>query len=143
MLASACLRAAAAAITIIGIAGSAGAQTTDEIYAKAKAEGAFAFYVGGPTAPWEARAREFNARYPGIQVSVTGGFSNVLDKKVDQQLAAGKLEVDAAIFQTLQDFARWKSEGRLLVYRPPGFDVIDPSFKDADGHFYGTSVIAM
>jgi ABC-type Fe3+ transport system substrate-binding protein len=143
MLASACLRAATAAIAIIGLAGSAGAQTTDEIYAKAKAEGAFAFYVGGPTAPWEARARAFNERYPGIQVSVTGGFSNVLDKKVDQQLAAGKLEVDAAIFQTLQDFARWKSQGRLLMYKPPGFDVIDPSFKDADGHFYGTSVIAM
>jgi ABC-type Fe3+ transport system substrate-binding protein len=140
---SACLRAVIAAVAVVGLALSAGAQTTDEIYAKAKAEGALAFYVGGPTAPWEARARVFNERYPGIQVSVTGGFSNVLDKKVDQQLAAGKLEVDAAIFQTLQDFARWKSQGRLLMYKPPGFDAIDASFKDADGHFYGTQVIAM
>jgi len=100
-------------------------------------------YVGGPTAPWEARARKFEERYPGIKISVTGGFSNVLDKKIDQQLGVGKLEVDAAIFQTLNDFVRWKAQGQLLAYRLPGFEAIDPSFKDSDGSFYGTQVIAM
>src|SRR5262249_32403121 len=99
--------------------------------------------VGGPTAPWEASARIFEQRYPGIKISITGGFSNVLDKKIDQQLKDNKLEVDVAIFQTLQDFARWKSEGRLLAYKPVGFDAIDASFKDPDGQFYGTMVIAM
>ena len=79
------------------------AQTSDEIRANAKVEGAFVLYVGGPTAPWEARARIFEQRYPGIKVSITGGFSNVLDKKIDQQLKDNQLEVDAAIFHTLQD----------------------------------------
>jgi ABC-type glycerol-3-phosphate transport system substrate-binding protein len=88
----------------LGIA-PAGAQSLDELYQKAKAEGAFTLYVGGPSAPWEARARTFEERYPGIKISITGGFSNVLDKKIDQQLSAGKLEVDAAIFQTLNDSA--------------------------------------
>ncbi|MEA2978734.1 MAG: hypothetical protein QOF09_557, partial [Alphaproteobacteria bacterium] len=46
-------------------------------------------------------------RHPGIKVSVPRGFSNVLDKKIDQHLADKKLEVDSAIFQTLQDFVRW------------------------------------
>jgi len=119
------------------------AQNLDEIYAKAKTEGAFVFYVGGPTAPWEAKARIFEQRYPGIKVSITGGFSNVLDKRVDQQLKDNKLEVDTAIFQTLQDFVRWKAEGQLLLYKPPGFDAIDSSFKDKDGAFHGTMVIAM
>ena len=63
----------------LGIA-SAGAQSLDEIYQKAKAEGAFTLYVGGPSAPWEARARTFEERYPGIKISITGGFSNVLDR---------------------------------------------------------------
>ena len=51
------------------------AQTLDEIYAGAKAEGAFVFYVGGPTAPWEAMARIFEQRYPGIKVLITGGVT--------------------------------------------------------------------
>jgi ABC-type Fe3+ transport system substrate-binding protein len=138
---------ATAALAMLGLvfaaAAPARAQAADELHAKAKAEGAFVFYVGGPTAPWEARARVFEQRYPGIKVSITGGFSNVLDQKIDQQLKDGKLEVDAAIFQTLQDFVRWKAEGRLLSFKPAGFDVIDPSFKDADGAFYGVMVVAM
>ena len=54
-----------------------------QLQAKGRSEGAFVFYVGGPTAPWEAKAKIFEQRYPGIKVSITGGFSNVLDKKID------------------------------------------------------------
>jgi ABC-type Fe3+ transport system substrate-binding protein len=116
------------------------AQSLDELYAKAKDEGAFAFYVGGPTAPWDARAKLFEERYPGIKISIGGGFSNVLDQKIDQQIAAGKLEVDAAILQTIYDFVRWKADGRLMTFKPNGFDLMDPSFKDADGTFWATMV---
>src|SRR5215831_3942940 len=96
------------------------AHAQPQLQAKAKSEGAFVLYVGGP-----------------------GGFSNVLDKKIDQQLSEDKLEVDASIFQTLQGFVRWKAEGQLLNYKPQGFDSIDASFKDPDGAFYGIMVIAM
>jgi ABC-type Fe3+ transport system substrate-binding protein len=116
------------------------ALSLDELYAKAKSEGAFAFYVGGPTGPWEARAKIFEERYPGIKITVGGGFSNVLDKKIDQQLAAGKLEVDAAILQTIGDFVRWKAEKRLLTFAPPGFDKMDAAFKDRDATFWATMI---
>jgi len=119
------------------------AQSLDVLYAKAKSEGSFVLYVGGPTAPWEAKARQFEQRYPGIKISITGGFSNVLDKRIDQQIKDNNLQVDTAIFQTLQDFVRWKTEGQLLAFKPAGFDAIDPSFKDKDGAFYGVMVIAM
>src|ERR1700747_1449236 len=69
-------------------------QSLDALYEKAKTEGALVLYTGGPTPPWEAAAKEFSSRYPGVTVSVTGGFSNVLDKKIDAQLAAGKVEAD-------------------------------------------------
>jgi ABC-type Fe3+ transport system substrate-binding protein len=134
----------AAAIALSAIistdAAPARAQSLDDLYAKAKSEGAFAFYVGGPTAPWEARAKAFAEKYPGIKVSIGGGFSNVLDSKIDQQIAAGKLEVDAAILQTIADFVRWKHEGRLMSFKPPGFDKMDPAFKDADGTFWATMI---
>jgi ABC-type Fe3+ transport system substrate-binding protein len=115
-------------------------QSLDALYAKAKDEGALAFYAGGPTAPWEARAKAFAALYPGIVVSIGGGFSNVLDHKIDQQIAAQKLEVDAAILQTIADFVRWKAEGRLAIFKPDGFEAMDASFKDADGAFWATMV---
>ena len=136
------LAVAASIALLAGLAAAppARAQSLDDFYAKAKNEGAFAFYVGGPTAPWEARAKVFEERFPGIKVTIGGGFSNVLDKKVDAQLAAGKLEVDAVIFQTAGDFGRWKTEGRLLAFKPDGFDKMDAAFKDADGTFWATMV---
>src|ERR1700683_5662910 len=127
MLATCAKRLTAAAMLAIGVtaAAPASAQSLDDLYANAKAEGAFAFYVGGPTAPWEARAKLFQDRYPGIKITIGGGFSNVLDKKIDQQLAAGKLEVDAAILQTIADYVRWKAEGQFVTFKPPGLDELE------------------
>ncbi len=137
-------RPLATALTAFGFiaAGTlgAGAQSLDDLYAKARGEGAFAFYVGGPTAPWEARTKAFETKYPGIKITIGGGFSNVLDKKVDAQLAASRLEVDAVIFQTAADFVRWRHEGRLMTFKPPGFDKMDAAFKDADGTFWATMI---
>jgi len=130
-------------VAVLGLAANArpaAAQSLDDLYAKAKGEGEFAFYVGGPTAPWEARAKIFEERYPGIKITIGGGFSNVLDKKIDAQIAAGKLEVDAAVLQTAADYVRWKKEGRLIAFKPPGFDKMDANFKDADGTFWATMV---
>ena len=138
---------AAAIFALLGLTSAANlcvrAQGIDGIQDKARAEGAFVLYVGGPTAPWEASARIFEQRHPEIKVSITGGFSNGLDKKIDQQLRDNTLEVDTAIFQTLQDFVRWKAQGHLLAFKPVGFDAIDSSFKDKDGAFHGVMVIAM
>ncbi len=75
-------------------------------------------------------------------MSVTGGFSNVLDRKIDAQFAAGKPEVDLAIFQTLQDFVRWKRQGALLEFKPQGFDKIDPSFADPAGAYVAVQINA-
>ncbi len=110
---------------------------------KAQAEKTLVFYSGGPAAPYERMARDFEQRYPGITVSVTGGFSNVLDRKIDDQLAAKKLDVDMAIFQTVQDFVAWKKAGVLLPFKPDGYDKIDPRFRDKDGAFTTTSVVLL
>src|ERR1700730_11799570 len=117
-------------------------QSVDALYERAKAEGSLVLYTGGPTAPWDAAVKDFSARYPGEAVTVTGGFSNVLDKKIDAQLADDMLAVDLAVFQTLQDFVRWNQRGVLLEFKPPGFDQIDPSFKDANGAYVAVQINA-
>jgi ABC-type Fe3+ transport system substrate-binding protein len=118
------------------------AESVDDIYARAKAEGGLSLYGAGPTALWEGAVVEFNKKYPEIKVAITPGFSNVLDKKVEQQLKDNKVEVDGAAFQTIQDFVRWAKEGVLLKYKPPGFDKVDAHWKDKDGAYVAFAVNA-
>src|SRR5438046_1384718 len=83
------------------------AQTLERLYEQAKLEKTVVFYAGGPAAPHENRAKEFMQKFPGIAVSVTGGFSNVLNEQIEKQMAERKLAVDMAFFQTVQDFVNW------------------------------------
>ncbi|MGH7088827.1 MAG: ABC transporter substrate-binding protein, partial [Stellaceae bacterium] len=133
--------AAVTAAFMLGAA-SAGAQSLDALYGRAKREGSLVIYAGGPAAPWEAFAKRFSERYPGIKVAVTGGFSNVLDKQIDRQIEQKALAVDFAAFQTLQDFVRWKNERVLLNYKPLGADKVDRSFKDKDGAWIALQINA-
>jgi ABC-type Fe3+ transport system substrate-binding protein len=139
-----CIAGLAGIVAATTLAGAAArAQSADQLYVMAKAEKTLVFYSGGPAEPYERMAKDFEQRYPGISVSVTGGFSNVLDRKIDDQLAAKKLEVDMAIFQTVQDFVAWKKAGVLLPFKPDGYDKIDPRFRDPDGAFTTTSVVLL
>jgi len=132
--------AAVAAALVFGCASAPQTESLQSLYDKAKAEKTVVLYGGGPVTQYEPFAREFEQLFPGIKVAITGGFSNVLDRKIDAQLEAKKLEVDLAIFQTLHDFLRWKKAGVLLNFKPEGFDKIDPGFKDEDGAFVGVAV---
>jgi ABC-type Fe3+ transport system substrate-binding protein len=111
------------------------ADTLDELYEKAKPEKTLRLYGAGPSAPYERWIKEFQQRFPGLTVIHTGGFSNVLNAKINQQLMDGKLEVDIAFFQTVQDFIGWKRQGALLPFKYDGFDKVDGAFRDEDGAY--------
>ncbi len=128
---------------LLFIAAGSRAETLDQLYEKAKVDKALVFYSGGPAAPHENRAKEFMQKYPGITVSVTGGFSNVLNERIEKQMADRKLEVDMAFFQTVQDFVTWKKQGKLLAFKPEGFDQIMPNFRDEDGTYMALSANAL
>jgi ABC-type Fe3+ transport system substrate-binding protein len=127
-------------IFLIGLADVVRAQSTDVLYERAKAEGTVALYGAGPPEPFRRWIADFQKQYPGVTVEFTGGLSNALDQKIEQQLAAHKMTADVGIFQTMQDFVRWKKQGALMLFRPDGFDTIDPAFKDEDGAFTTVSV---
>jgi ABC-type Fe3+ transport system substrate-binding protein len=114
-------------------AGAAEAQTADQLYAKAKAEGTLVLWGAGPTAGYETAAKAFEQKYPGIKVAITGGFSNVLNAKIEDQLKARKVETDMTVFQTVQDFVGWNKRGALLHFKPDGFAAIPAGMKDKDG----------
>ena len=116
------------------------AESMDELYENAKLEKTLVLYGAGPTGSHDRWIKDFEQRFPGVTVELTGGLSTSLNKKVEQQLAAGKIETDLAIFQTIQDFGRWKKSGALLLFKPEGSELIDPAYKDEDGAFTAVSV---
>jgi ABC-type Fe3+ transport system substrate-binding protein len=138
-----CRLASASTALMVVVAPVARAETLAELYEKAKAEKEVVFFSGGPAAPHENRAKLFMQQFPGIAVSVTGGFSNVLNEKIEQQMADKKLAVDMAFFQTVQDFVKWKAKGKLQNFKPEGFDQIYPNFRDPDGAYMSFSANAL
>ncbi len=133
----------ASTIVLNAFATSVRAETIDELYTAAKKEGALSLMGGGPAGLYEPWVREFEQRFRGIKVTLQADFSNILDPIIDRELGEHKLSVDLTIFQTLQDYDRWKKQGALMVFRPDGWDQIDPSFKDADGYSVGVDVYAL
>jgi len=129
------LHGLSASATLCLLHATAGAETMEEIYAKAKLEKTLVLYAGGPVTNYEPLAREFEKKYPGLTVTITGGFSNQLNQKIEQQFADKKLEVDMVFLQTAQDFVRWNKQGRMLHFKPESFSAIHPSFRDKDGAF--------
>jgi len=127
-------------LILLGFATVAHAQSPDALYALAKTEKTLALYGAGPPEPYQHWIDEFQKAYPGVTVAFTGGLSTTLDKQVDQQIADKKMVADIAIFQTLQDFVRWKSMGALLLFKPEGYAKIYPPFADEDGAFTAVSV---
>ena len=75
----------------LNLISESGRLNATELYKNARAEQGLALSIGGPTAPWEECAVAFQSAYPGIQVSIDGGFSNVLRPKIDKQISEGKL----------------------------------------------------
>jgi ABC-type Fe3+ transport system substrate-binding protein len=123
--------AAGAALSTMGAVASA--ETIDQIYEAAKAEKSLVLWGAGPSAGYETAARAFERQYPGVTVTLMGGFSNVLNAKIEEQFAARKIETDLLVFQTVQDFVGWNKRGLLLRFKPEGFEAIGAGAKDRDG----------
>jgi len=130
-------------ITLLGIAAKANAQSIDELYQAAIKEGTLSLNGGGPAGLYEPWVQEFERRFPGIKVELTADFSNILAPIIDREIAEKKLSVDLTIFQTLQDYDRWKKQRVLMSFKPEGWDAIHQSFKDPDGEYVGVAVYAL
>jgi len=122
---------------------AARAESLDELYEKAKPEGALVFATGAGPAGARAAAEAFEKRFPGIMVTAKGGFSNVLELEIDQQLKDNKAGTDFVQFQTIQDYHRWDKSGALMHFKPEGFDQVLPAMKDKNGAWVAVNAIPM
>ncbi|MGW6930864.1 ABC transporter substrate-binding protein [Lentzea sp. NPDC054927] len=121
-------------------------RTLDELYRDALAEGGrLVIYAGGDLADSGSGAgarTAFRQRFPEIDLRLIVDYSKYHDVRVDNQLATSTLVPDVVQLQTVQDFTRWKREGRLLHYKPAGFGKLYNKFRDPDGAWIAGMVIA-
>lgn len=116
----------------------------DELYHAAKADGRkLIVYAGGDTpTQQDATKAAFMKRFPGVEIDIVVDYSKFHDVRLDNQFQTGGAVPDVVQLQTLQDFTRWKKEGRLLPFKPEGFDRIHDLFKDPDGAWVSIGVLA-
>lgn len=147
---------AAGTSAVFGVAASASnAQTSragrgeetkslDMLYQDALAEGGeLIVYAGGDIPAQQAAAQNaFLTQFPKMKLTMVVDYSKYHDVRVDNQSATNTLVPDVVHLQTLQDFPRWKQQGRLLLYKPAGFSKVYDKFKDADGGWMAIAVIA-
>ncbi|PBK74030.1 ABC-type Fe3+ transport system, periplasmic component [Armillaria solidipes] len=115
-------------------------RSLDDLYALAVAEGGqLVVRAGGDTSSQQdAFVQAFQQRFPEMNITIIVDLSKYHDGIIDRSLnQTGKAGVDVAHLQTYHDFVRWKSEGRLLNYKPAGWDQISSDIKDPDGAFVG------
>ena len=141
------LALATLALSLIGITARAAEVETrslDEIYEQALKEGgSLTVYAGGDTPDQQDGIKAaFEKRFPGITLNVVVDYSKVHSARLDQQFEDRHVIPDIIQLQTLQDFPRWRREGRLLAYKPRGWDHIYSSFKDQTGAWTGVFVDA-
>ncbi|WP_329265005.1 ABC transporter substrate-binding protein [Streptomyces sp. NBC_01478] len=126
--------------------GSEETRTLDELYQDALAEGGkLVVYAGGDLANSGSGASArtaFRTRFPEIDLQLIVDYSKYHDVRIDNQFATDTLVPDVVQMQTLQDFTRWKREGRLLHYKPAGFSKLYKKFRDPDGAWISAQVIA-
>lgn len=109
--------------------GSEETRSLDALYRDAAAEGGMlVIYAGGDTVSQQDTTVEaFRARFPDVDLTMVVDYSKYHDVRVDNQLATGTLVPDVVQLQTVQDFTRWKSQGKLLPYKPARSPATSPS----------------
>ncbi|MFG2780724.1 ABC transporter substrate-binding protein [Streptomyces prunicolor] len=119
-------------------------RTLDELYRAALADGGkLVIYAGGDTATQQdATKAAFRKRFPEMDLTLIVDYSKYHDVRVDNQFATDTLVPDVVQLQTLQDFTRWKEQGRLLPYKPAGFSKVYDGFKDPQGAWVGIAAVA-
>ncbi len=106
------------------------ADNLEDLYGLAKQERTLVMWAAGPSAGYESAARAFEQRFT---VSLKGGFSNVLNAQIEEQVRSNKVETDLVVLQTIQDLVGWNTRGLLLHFKPDEFDRVRSSMRDRDG----------
>ncbi|KAF7954073.1 hypothetical protein EAE96_005206 [Botrytis aclada] len=116
--------------------------TIDELYAKALKEDRKLVVASGGDAGAQGLGMKtaWAARFPKIALDLKVDLSKYHDSRIDRAYWSNNETVDIAVLQTLNDFQRWKEEGRLMFYKPPTFTDLYSGETDLDGPFLPVNI---
>jgi len=119
-------------------------RSLDEIYQAAMDEGGkLIIYAGGDyPGQQDTIIAGFKERFPEIDLQYIIDYSKFHNVRIDAQYLQGNVIPDIAQLQTVNDFTRWAYEGRLMPYKPIGFENIHPLFRDRWGYSMGLLIFA-
>ncbi|GLE06491.1 hypothetical protein PINS_up015738 [Pythium insidiosum] len=111
------------------------AKSLTQLYDEAVKEGGrLVVYHGGDTPDRQDRvAAAFRQAFPKMNVTIIVDYSKYHNARVDNQLETNSLVPDVVALQTVQDYPRWKREGKLMAYKPAGASQVYDGFVDPDG----------
>ncbi|CZT17319.1 related to ABC-type Fe3+ transport system, periplasmic component [Ramularia collo-cygni] len=117
-------------------------RSLDQIYAAAKQESGplQVFWGGDAGSQGDGTRAAWAARFPDLPLNLTVDLSKYHNNRIDRAHLQGLHVADIANLQTLQDFPRWKAEGKLVKYKPANFEDILGSEKDFEGAYVPTGI---
>lgn len=113
------------------------AATEAELYAAAKKEGEVVWYTGLiQNLLVRPMVSAFEAKYPGIKVTIAGGISSDLTLKILEEAKAGVYKAD---LNTPARFLELDKAGLVAVYHPENAKKLPAAIKDPNGKW--TSIL--
>ncbi|KDO25397.1 hypothetical protein SPRG_09339 [Saprolegnia parasitica CBS 223.65] len=112
------------------------------LYEEALKEGGnLVVYHGGDHAQQQDYVADaFRAAFPKMNLTMVVDYSKYHNARIDNQLETNSLVADVVALQTLNDYPRWKKQGKLLPYKPNGFGNVYKGFTDPDGNWLSHAV---
>jgi iron(III) transport system substrate-binding protein len=127
---------AVAAILAPLVAAGAAASDDSDLLARARTEGQVSFYNSVDVEVAEKVKQAFEARYPGIKVSVERSGAQRLFQRLSQEYDSGIYNADVVNSSDAAHFVLWARRGWLAAYLPEEVTkYYDKANYDAEGHY--------
>ncbi|WP_431285497.1 ABC transporter substrate-binding protein [Humitalea sp. 24SJ18S-53] len=112
-------------------------RSLEELHQAAVAEGGeLLVYAGGDLRNGSAATEQaFNRRFPGMKIRILVDRSKFHGVRINNQIARGRVACDVAHVLTINLFEHWKAEGRLLPYKPLGWEEVFADVRDPDAAY--------
>ncbi|WP_312114629.1 ABC transporter substrate-binding protein [Brevibacillus reuszeri] len=116
------------------------ASTTET--ASAKIAGTLSFYTSQPDADAAALIESFTKKYPEVKVELFRSGTEEVISRLQAEAQAGQVKADVLLVADAPTFASLKKQDLLMGYNSPEAADIPADWKDADGAYTGTKVMA-
>jgi iron(III) transport system substrate-binding protein len=125
------------------VGATAAAQSNEELYAAAKAEGVVEFAGAMKQKETQEILKAFEKRYPGIRVTYTRRATEPMVQLIEANRLAKRNAFDLINVTEPGDLVRWKKEGFIAKAEVPEVDQLLPDTYDPDHTFYAIGVTPM